>query len=86
MSRITYIEKVPHNGSVIVYGNIGKRIFIGYSVKEARAKYIKYCKEWEEKDRKADHYMKLGRETKGMSIFERIEYAQRNGLLCNPVK
>ena len=86
MSRITYIEKVPHNGSVIVYGNIGKRIFIGYSVKEARAKYIKYCKEWEEKDRKADRYMKLGRETKGMSIFERIEYAQRNGLLCNPVK
>lgn len=49
MSRITYIEKVPHNGSVIIYGNIGKRVFIGYSIKEARAKYIKYCKEWEEK-------------------------------------
>lgn len=86
MSRITYIEKVPHNGSVIIYGNIGKRVFIGYSVKEARAKYIKYCKEREEKDRKAKAYIKLSLETKGMSIFERIEYAQRNGLLCNPVK
>ena len=86
MSRITYIEKVPHNGTVIVYGNIGKRIFIGYSVKEARAKYIKYCKEWEEKDRKIELQVKHSRETKGMSIFERIEYAQRNGLLCNPVK
>lgn len=86
MSRITYVEKVPHNGSVIIYGNIGKRVFIGYSIKEARAKYIKYCKEWEEKDRKAELQIKRNIETKGMSIFERIEYAQRNGLLCNPVK
>lgn len=86
MSRITYIEKNPVSGALTIYGNIGKRVFLGYSVKEARAKYIKYCKEWEEKDRKAKHYMKLGLETKGMSIFERIEYAQRNGLLGNPVK
>ena len=86
MSRITYVEKVPHNGSVIIYGNIGKRVFIGYSIKEARAKYIKYCKEWEENDRKAELQIKRNLETKGMSIFERIEYAQRNGLLCNPVK
>jgi hypothetical protein len=86
MSRITYIEKNPVSGALTIYGNIGKRTFIGYSVKEARAKYIKYCKKWEEEDRKADRYMKISRETKGMSIFERIEYAQRNGLLCNPVK
>ena len=84
MSRITYIEKNPVNGALTIYGNIGKRTFIGYSVKEARAKYIKYCKEWEEKDRKAKVYTKIATETKGMSIFERIEYAQRNGLLCNP--
>lgn len=85
MSRITYIEKVPHNGSVIIYGNIGKRVFLGYSIKEAKSKYIKYCKEWEEKDRKAELQIKRNLETKGMSIFERIEYAQRNGLL-QPVK
>ena len=86
MSRITYIEKNPVSGALTIYGNIGKRTFIGYSVKEARAKYIKYCKEWEEKDRKAELQIKRNLETKGMSIFERIEYAQRNGILCNPVK
>ena len=47
MSRITYIEKNPVSGALTIYGNIGKRVFLGYSVKEARAKYIKYCKEWE---------------------------------------
>lgn len=86
MSRITYIEKNHSSGALTIYGNIGKRVFLGYSVKEARAKYIKYCKEWEEKDRKAELQIKRNLETKGMSIFERIEYAQRNGLLCNPVK
>lgn len=84
MSRITHIEKVPHNGSVIIYGDIGKRVFYGYSIKEAKAKYRSYCKKWEEEDRKVELQTKRNLETKGMSIFERIEYAQRNGLLCNP--
>ena len=74
MSRIAYVEKVPHNGSVIIYGNIGKRVFIGYSIKEARSKYISYCKKWEEEDKKREEQIKFFRETRGMSFSEKVDY------------
>ena len=74
MSRITYVEKVPHNNSVIIYGNIGKRVFIGYSIKEARSKYISYCKKWEEEDKKREETIRKSLAIKGMNIFERMDY------------
>lgn len=74
MSRITYVEKNPVSGALTIYGNIGKRVFLGYSVKEARAKYIKYCKEREEEDKKREEQIKFFRETRGMSFSEKVDY------------
>lgn len=74
MSRITYIEKNPVSGALIIYGNIGKQVYLGYTIREAKSRYIKRCKEREAEDKRREHVIRESLKMKNMSLHERVTY------------
>lgn len=74
MSRITYIERKPESGAIIIYGNLGKQVYLGYTIREAKNRYIKRCKEREAEDKRREHVIKESLKMKNMSIHERVTY------------